>query len=62
MFNQVGDARKAEIDCCVRTQVLLCAVCVGKVLILFAQWKVAGGRCDFHTSSLNHPGKAHLEL
>lgn len=32
MSNRVGDAREAEIDCCVKTENLLCAVVVGRYL------------------------------
>lgn len=34
MLNRVGDAREAEIDCCVETEILLCTVCGGKVSCL----------------------------
>lgn len=43
MFNPVGDVREAEIDCCVKTEILVCAVCGGKVSCLRSgKWQGVG--------------------
>lgn len=66
-FNRVGDARKADIDCCVvsgrvRTKILPCVVSGGMSLPrLFVKWKVVGGRHNLHTNSPVHSGKARKE-
>lgn len=56
MFNRVRDVRKAEIDCYVRMKICPAQFVCGKCP-LFAKWKMAGGRHDLHTSSLNRAGK-----